>query len=250
MAQTQSISTFELPLIPKDVRKLHCESVSLLPCKINYDGPAAISSYFRPEPINDDNVLVSISDMVKTAANNNNNNTQVENTTESTTISSPTTNTTTTSDPSNTKHQFYTATIRGRQITGRKLRLPSDTVGIVLVNDNSRTSVSTAMSAQNIMKSRMNQNININTMMGRDPDIMNDDGNENGEDQFTSISSSQTQIKINIQSKFDEFFVWNRDLSRHENDFLIRSVEEFLPISSALHGDGDGDDEYFEEYQG
>lgn len=176
---------FEIPTQKKDIRKIRSESVSYLPCKIGYDGPAPVHLYFQPEPVNENNVPISSLSVVQAQGHS------------------------VVNDSKNSREdqqQYYSASLRGRQITGKVLSFDQQVVGIVLSDGKTN---------------KLNSS-------------------SNSSDIGLELEEKQS---ITLESAFDSMFVWNRDLSRHDNDFVCRAVEEYLPLQSSIHGLVDSDDE-------
>lgn len=201
---------FELPPNPKENRKIHTDQVSLLPCKIEYDGSAPVHLYFRPELVDDNGIPISIRNVIDSSSVN-----------AQRDINQITTPSLNTPLGSSENPQYYSAAIRGRQITGRKVYLPEDTVGIVL--SDGKTPPASMGSTKPVSK------------LGK---------------KLTTVAPPQVIFEegssvVQLDAQFSSFFLWNRDQNRHDNNYIARSIEEYLPIQAALHGvdSCDSDDE-------
>ena len=189
---SQEIISFELPHTQRESRSLLCDNVSLLPCKIQYNGPAPVSLYFQPELVDSNNIPLS-SIAVLNATN-----TTLD---ESRPLGAVV-------DNSSSESQYYTSALRGRQMTGRKIKMPTDTVGIVLTDGT--------------------ENVLVNKSMG------------------TKVKKTSTLVNpvvfdanasiVKLENKFNSFYLWNKDQNQYDNNYIANAVETYLPISAALHG--------------
>jgi len=111
-------------------------------------------------------------------------------------------------DNSSSESQYYTSALRGRQMTGRKIKMPTDTVGIVLTDGT--------------------ENVLVNKSMG------------------TKVKKTSTLVNpvvfdanasiVKLENKFNSFYLWNKDQNQYDNNYIANAVETYLPISAALHG--------------
>lgn len=171
---------FTIPQTVKQVKSLQ-KPLHHIPIKIDYNGPAAVSSYFHPHPR--DKFESSLSHNKITHEN-----VKILQTKES---------------------QYYSASFRGREVTGKLITLPSDTVGLVIEAGAQEDS---GIQVRKIGVKKVDK---------------------------PAESSIEPKIAANctVTGAFNQFYIWNKDNDEIPSNYMSRSIDEFLPLANALHSD-------------
>ncbi len=181
---------FECPAAPKELRKIEKPTVHLIPCKVRFSGPAAVSTYFKVEP-----------------------------------VPSSSSSSSSFSGSSDSSRQLYRAAFRGRQVTGHKITFADDCIGVVLQDKNSSSAMSGFSSSLPSSGSSFSSS--------KSKDVAGSSSTSG------SNNSRLSAAKVDLTSRFDHMYVWNKDERKNDNQHIDRAFNEFMVLSSALHGEDD-----------
>jgi len=167
---------FPLPSSAKELRRLRKSPVHLIPAAISHDGPANVSAFFRPAPhvVRERSISTDAPEYVSTV-------TYADDKT------------------------IYKAALRGRGLTGLKLALPQDTIGVVLEQG---APAAAGLPGRGLAGASA--------------------GAEEGKE-------SASVVNAHVDGVFTELYTWGKDKDPHDTAYVHKAMREFVPLAAAFH---------------
>jgi len=174
--------------IPNDAKKVAAitKTVHSMPIQIQYSGPANVSTYFVPQVKPKYQSSLATSDIAPPVQ-----------------------------EPIPEGEKFYSASFRGREVTGRVVNLTANNcVGLVIESGVAEEPVAQFQVRKLGVK-------------------------RTAPAAATVPAEEAPEVKANatITTVFPELYVWQKDNNQIMHDYITRSVEQYCVLADALHGE-------------
>ena len=212
--------------------------VHVLPCEIHYNGPAAVRQYFQPARVINPLLATAASSSSSAAASSPTTYITKESPSPAASVTASRAGADSSVDAAAlASSAWYTAAFRGRQLTGEKVALPPNTIGLVIRDKqpnsalrSNRTSSSSSKRHRQAKRQPLSSAVDEESIVvedGTDIVAVADGGEEEAE----------SRVDWLVDGWYTDLTLWGRDADWKGADqgMLKRSVLDWPVIAAALH---------------